>query len=513
MGKAIPDRRIDLSKLPRNCRGIDWENSIGYKLLFKYDIIEGVIEIIDHKAPYTKILYNGKEYSLNSSMIVNCNFGNILNYVNRDYLYNIGDNIKNENRDLIVVDRKKIKGNRFYKCKCNKCGFGGNNHFLLGKEVDEYLMLEYNLYARNINCPCCNNQIVVEHINDIPTTAPWMIKYFQDGYDEAKLYTKGSSRKIKPICPYCGEIKNRFVPINEIERNKSIGCVCYDGKSYPEKFIYNLLQQLGLNFINDVSKKWLLFKKFNSDETMKGRYDFVIENIKLLIEADGNFHNIDNPMSGMSYAEQQYIDQTKDKLAIEHGYKIIRIDCSYSDYEYIKTNILNSELSSLFNLTNIDWDKCEEFALRNIVKDVCDYKNNHPNITINELSKVFDLVHSTIRKYLHKGTKLGWCNYDGKEEKKKSIDKRSTRKMIPLYCVNTDSYYKNSYIASKNLNLIQSSVSRVISNGTLNLKGFKFNKITQVQYNQYYQEGRICYGDPFILDNTNSEEGSACIMN
>ena len=39
-------------------------------------------------------------------------------------------------------------------------------------------------------CACCSNSVVVEGINDIPTTAPWMVDYFPGGYEEAKRYTK-----------------------------------------------------------------------------------------------------------------------------------------------------------------------------------------------------------------------------------------------------------------------------------------------------------------------------------
>ena len=80
----------------------------------------------------------------------------------------------------------------------------------------------------------------------------------------------------------------------------------------------------------------------------------------------------------------------------------------------------------MFDLSNIDWDKCDEYALKNIVKEVCDYWKQHreinnKDITTTYLSNRFNRSSKTIIIYLKKGTKFGWCNYDPKEEKKKSV--------------------------------------------------------------------------------------------
>lgn len=42
----------------------------------------------------------------------------------------------------------------------------------------------------------------IVRVNDIPTTSPWMIPYFQGGEEEAKKYKNQSHQKITPICPY-----------------------------------------------------------------------------------------------------------------------------------------------------------------------------------------------------------------------------------------------------------------------------------------------------------------------
>ena len=94
---------------------------------------------------------------------------------------------------------------------CVKCGYECGEHYKKQEYKKEYWIIETDI-LQNHGCPvCCRNpQIVVKGINDIPTTAPWMIPYFQGGYEEAKLYTFSSSYKINPICPDCGNIKNKY---------------------------------------------------------------------------------------------------------------------------------------------------------------------------------------------------------------------------------------------------------------------------------------------------------------
>jgi hypothetical protein len=79
--------------------------------------------------------------------------------------------------------------------------------------------------------------VTVKGINDIKTTAPWMVKYFYNE-KEAEAYTKSSRNKIKIKCPDCGRTKDNKVSISSIYYKKSISCICSDKTSYPEKFIF-----------------------------------------------------------------------------------------------------------------------------------------------------------------------------------------------------------------------------------------------------------------------------------
>jgi transposase len=135
------------------------------------------------------------------------------------------------------------------------------------------------------------------------------------------------------------------------------------------------------------------------------------------------------------YAEEQENDKLKKELALNNGIKeenYIVIDCRKSELGWIKDNILNSELNNVFDLSNIDWLKCEEFALKNRVKEACNLKKEKYNLTAKEIGKIMKLDRKTIIRYLKKGTKLGWCDYDPKAEIRKSNSKNGKMSGKPV---------------------------------------------------------------------------------
>jgi len=109
------------------------------------------------------------------------------------------------------------------------------------------------------------------------------------------------------------------------------------------------------------------------------------------------------------------IDSIKDRLAKEHDVILIRIDCLESNKEYISNSILNSELSKIFDLSNIDWNYCAEKAMKNIEKEVCDFYNISDDKYPSYISQHFHIDRHTVVKYLKHGMELGWCNYDESE--------------------------------------------------------------------------------------------------
>lgn len=412
MIKEFKNGWLDLSEIPKSKSGktCHWKKSIGKHVKFKYDTAYGKFIILDYDEKNKELLLRDTKY-LSEFKIQRDNFQmgwfkkQISNYFEHEFKYKIGTNIVSNNRDLIIIDReleyKSCYDNRTkktyqisyekYKYKCNKCG---NEDWI-----------EYRHLITSVGCNVCANRKIVQGINDIPTTDPWMIPYFQGGEKEAKLYTSGSNKRIYPMCPDCGRIKNKKVAIQDIRNNKSIGCVCSDKRSYPNKFSYVFLNQLPIT-------NWQ--PEYQPDWAKPYRYDNYFEygDKKYILEMDGAFHYKNNTLNGVTAEGSKIIDKYKDDLAKEHNIEVIRINCLRSDLSYIKNNILNSSLFFVFDLSNINWDKCDEYATKNIVKELCKYWENYNHPSYAELKKVFHIKSdTTINSYLKKGTKFGWCNY------------------------------------------------------------------------------------------------------
>ena len=407
---------------------INWQDSIGYKVYIIHGDTETEIEIVDYernKDKYLTIKYNNIEYDLHTNVFRHCEFSNILGNIKPKFKYRLGNIIKDDKRDITITDRKYIKNKngyylKYYKYRCNKCGFDCGEHWSI-KDVkyQDELWIEENVLVRGIGCSCCGGcQIVVEHINSLVVTAPWMISYFQNGYDEAKKYTSRSRQYVYPICPDCERVKEKQISISNIYKNHSIGCSCGDGQSYPEKAMYNLLEQLEINFQTQLTKttfKWCSNYK----------YDFYFEynNEKYIIETHGIQHyEQTNRKGARTLKEEQKNDKLKKELALKNGIKegnYIVIDCRKSELEWIKEHILESNLTKVVDLSKIDWIKCHEFACSNLVKIACEYWCMGINNT-EEIANIMKYNRATIIRWLSNGFEVNWCDYNGKDEMRKN---------------------------------------------------------------------------------------------
>ena len=395
-------RKVFLEKLPHTQKGIDWENCIGSKVYFIYDDIEGEIKILSYcnanRSQVLYIEYENKVYKIYAQSFRNCKLSKLLKRKNKpfDYKYNIGDKITKNNNAFKILKRRYEKKNdkiiKFYEYECENCGY-------IGEKTEGAI--------NKVCCDACSrfSKMVISGYNDIPTTNPWMIPYFQGGIEEAKLYKSNSNTKIYFKCPHCGKVsKNKKSP-NGLYHNKGLGCSCSDGISYPNKFSYELLNQLPVtNVIHEYNPHWL--KPY--------RYDnyFEFDGDKYILEMDGNLGHGNFKWGNIKDIEGTNRDEIKDKLAKENGLIVIRIDCKYSNLNYIKNSIEESILSKLFDLSKINWNRCNEYATKNLVKDICEYYNNNPNITPENIAKIFYISSRTVRNYLKCGTELGWCKYN-----------------------------------------------------------------------------------------------------
>lgn len=398
---------------------VDWIGIIPGFIFKTYHSKYGCNEFrfVKYKRSNQTIYFNvdNVEKHIAYSGFIRGNIGSILGIRGSDFKYEVGQVIVDEKRDMTLIDtyygtnpkEERYSGTNYkwYKYKCNKC-----------KGDFEHWIVEGGL-KNGTGCSACSGKTVTSY-NCMLATDPWMIS-LGIPEDIAKKYTSGSSKKISFPCPNCGEmIKNK--KIANIKNNKSIGCrSCGDGISYPEKFVRSVLKQLELDYEVEYNPEWACGKK----------YDFYIKSLNAIIETHGLQHYKHTGFNRVLQEEQEN-DSYKKELALFNRIEYyIELDCRESDLEYIKNSILNSELNELFDLSKIDWLKCEEFALKNIAKDVCEYWNNKKEWeTTFHLAEEFKVSRKTITIWLKNGNKLGWCGYDTKEEISK-INKNNVKKV------------------------------------------------------------------------------------
>lgn len=485
-------RKVFLENLPRCNRGIDWRKSVGHKVNFIYDDISGVIEIIGYyntnegKQKYINIWYENNPYNIETQRFKKGDFLHALlsykTYKIIPFKYQKGQVIRDDHRNLRItdtyVDFNKSKDKKYYKYECLNCGFKNG------------VIKEYGLIS-GIGCSCCAGKIVVNGINDIPTTNPWMINYFPKGYEEAKLYTCCSTKKLFFKCPTCNNIMKRESSIANLYTHKGINCpICSDGYSSISKYFYSVLSQLKENDQIDnfeIEKKfdWCIFFNPYKNKNSYGIYDFVIESHKIIIEIDGGFHRQPLNKKHNSLDEIMHRDKQKDILAINNGYNIIRI----SDETNFKNNIITSKLAEIFDLSNIDWNRCLVDSISTYAKEICDEKNNDPNLSITDIRKIYPFSETAIRDWLKIGNKLGWCKYNPQEEMKNGMyskGKIGKRELKPVICLDNGKTFNSisecSRILSNDLgcNLSRKCISMVCNNKRTHTQGYHFKFISDL---------------------------------
>ena len=222
-----------------NEKGIIWDDVDNGEVLKtnheKYGYNE--FEFIEYNREIKKICLKYKDYIsyISTNNFCKGKIGGLINKYTVDFKVSIGSEFIDNKRELIITDReyrkekhgKSMVNGKYYKYYCNNCGYDG--------------WIEETHLLGNRGCSCCAGKTVVNGINDIATTAPWMIK-IGVSFEDALKHTKTSGKKVKVKCPDCGSYKN--IKISDISRNKSIGCrICGDSTSYPEKFINGILSQ------------------------------------------------------------------------------------------------------------------------------------------------------------------------------------------------------------------------------------------------------------------------------
>lgn len=400
------------------------------------------------------------------------------------FKYSVGDLISTYGRNLEIIDKKYIQkqkskdgkpfiaNEKYYKYKCHNC----NN---------EDWINEYSLSSkRHCGCnACCNPpKKVVKGINDISTTAPWAKELFKNEQD-AYCHHKYSKERVEFICPFCG--REYIKPIHNVISNKGLSCVCGDGVSYPNKFMYALLEQLHINFETE--------KRFGWSENRV--YDFYIEKPKkMIIEMHGLQHFSKPIIKSDRYRtvyEEHENDIRKERLAIENGIEhYFQINCSYSNADFIKSSILGVGLLETIgtDVSKINWSECNLFATNNLIKEVCDYKRANTNVTLHQIANIYNISYKTVLQYIKTGVKYGWCCYKMNSDRKITDSSGCVdRGQKPIYCHTNNMAYRDANVAATSLTNESRSFSprqlrKSISRGST-YKGMKFSFISKSDFN------------------------------
>lgn len=305
------------------------------------------------------------------------------------------------------------------------------------------------------SCPYCSNRKLLKNYNDMWTTNPKMASLLANPEDSYN-YMQSSKKKVDWICINCRNII-KSKSIDSVKR-QGVSCgKCSDGISYPEKIMIALLNQLNVSYEHDNSQSWSNNKRF----------DFYISSINTIIETHGIQHSVKSfkSIGGRSLDEEKLNDKSKKKLALNnHIMHYIEVDCSYSNLDYVKNSILKSEISSIFDLSSIDWDIIDRESTKSILIESC--KLWESGMNIKEISEELKLNRNVISEYLTKGNRLKICSFKKKPLKAKVVQLDKDNSFIKEW----DSIIE----ASKILGITDTMISSCCNNRQRTAGGFKW---------------------------------------
>jgi len=415
------------------------------------------------------------------------------------FKYQVGEVINTYNRNLRIIEAKYVpkectkngkkytNNQKMYKYKCLNCG-------------NEDWVVEYSLDDRqHCGCNvCCNPpKKIVKGFNDISTTDVWMMELFVDKHI-SETNSRYSKKETLFKCPDCGRLYMK--KIGTVYANHGLNCSCGDGWSYPNKYMYALLEQLNVVFQAEKTFSWSENKIYD---------DYIEYNgLKIITEQHGIQH-YKRSIGNRSVEEEIQNDTFKKELAIRNGIDYyFTIDCRKSDSEFIRHSILSSGLLDIINISGdiIDWDKCDLFAHSNFAKTICDYKTLQKNMTHRDIANIFHVSYNTILKYIKIGSKYGWCEYEKFDDRKK-LDKchRINHGSKPIYCETIDMYFRDSsvaesYLSNKECIFFSRQIRQSIQRNN-KYRGYKFLYVSQNEFNTKKQVSpNKVVGDFFVKE-------------
>lgn len=338
-------------------------------------------------------------------------------------------------------------------------------------------------------CPVCVNKKIIPGVNDIVTTRPDLASYFL--YEEdARKYAACSGKFVLMKCPICGTVQLKQIS-NVYERGFNCD-KCSRGKSYPEQFMYNVLDQIRqkhyMKIYTNHTFDWSKYVATNHhDLSGKKIYDFyIVFDKEIIIETHGKQHYVECSFTNRTLSEEQANDRIKMSEAIRNGFctdTYIIIDCQQSNKKYIKQSIMDSALPKLFRFSenDIDWEYADRQASINMTQWICDlWRECAEKDKVNAIAEMTGLSFQTVYKYLQNGAKLGLC-------------KHGQNRNRPVYCVEYNCYFSCAKVCAKYLCSILNRKITVLqinrsarSDGITSAYGLHFKYIQHDDFKKIY---------------------------
>lgn len=282
----------------------------GDKRRYSYEYVKGYIESFGYKLLSTEYKRNNEylEIECPNNHVYKANFNNFKNNNKRcPYCYGnkkknieeIRQYMKNFNYELLSTEYK-------------------NNHTKLQIRCPDGHEIEmcYSNFRQGKRCPYCSGNTKYTYRD---------VKAYIESFNYKLLSTeyKNNVTKLKMMC----ENKHIF-EMNYIHfKNRGQRCpLCNVSKG--ERKIMDYLNKNNIDYIYDQS----YFDDLFGNITLL-RPDFIIEDKKIWIEYDGEFHYKDSYKDG-TYEKTILYDKIKNNYAKENGWKLIRIP--YWDYDNIE---------------------------------------------------------------------------------------------------------------------------------------------------------------------------------
>ena len=304
----------------------------------------------------------------------------------------------------------------------------------------EWMVRPGNILS-GFGCPqCALKSRTIVGVNDMWTTAPELARCLENPEDGYK-YPKSSKERVNFICPDCGSLLKDRV-IHHTYFNGGLKCpYCSDGMSVPNKFMSQILQYCNVDYEPEHIFDWAKDK----------RYDFYLPRYNAILEIMGGQHYQENNFAskqGRTLEEEQDNDVIKLDLAKNNGIiYYYQIDFRYSDFEYMRNKLIDSELFSLLkiDINTIDFESCYKASLKSRVFEAVDYWNK--GLKVNDIYPLMKVSNATVISYLNQANKLGLCDYEGFNNRLKPVRCITTNKIFESL-KSAQEYYsvKYSYI-------------------------------------------------------------------